>query len=361
MMRFKIIDRYIIKQFLFTFIFIIGLLILISMIFDFSERLDDFIKNKAPLKNIVLDYYLNFIPYLMNLFSPLIIFISAIYFTSRMASNTEFVAIFSSGINYYRLLLPYFAVALLLGSFSWYLNAWVIPKGNIKLLQFEENYLNKPMIGGGSYIHRQISPGIFIYMRHFNHDNKSGNRFSLEQFDGVHLKYKLLAQRIVWVDSLEKWNIEFYTIRKIDGMKESISRGDSKLTNLPLTPDDFSKRTANILTMNNRELSNYINKEVLRGEDTVSYYIVEKSKRLSMPFSTFILVLIAYAIASRKIRGGTGWHLALGILLAFSYILFLQFSVVFATKGNLNPYFAVWIPNLIYSVFGVILLLRTQK
>jgi len=360
-MRLKILDAYIIKRFLFTFVFIIGLMILISMIFDFSEKLDAFINNKAPARSIIFDYYLNFIPYLLNLFSPLIIFISAIYFTSRMASNTEFVAILSAGTNYYRLLLPYFIVALLLASFSWYLNAWVIPKGNVKLIQFEETYLRRTTFSGGGYIHRQISPDVFIYMRHFNPDTKSGIRFSLEHFEGVQLKYKILSQQIVWIDSLEEWDIQHYTLRKINGLHESVKTGKSMIVKLPMEPSDFGKKTANIQTMNNRELSKFIKKEKLRGAEMVNYYIIEKSKRLSMPFSTFILVLIAYSIASRKMRGGTGWHLAIGIMLAFSYILFLQFSVVFSTKGSLNPNIAVWIPNMLYAVLGCILLAKAQK
>jgi lipopolysaccharide export system permease protein len=358
---FSILDRYIIRKFLSTFLFILILFILITLVFDFSEKIDDFLNRKAPWNEVIFDYYLNFIPYFMNLFSPLFIFISAVYFTSRMAYNTEIVSMLSAGINFYRLLKPYFVVALLLALFSWYLTAYVIPKGNEDLISFEAKYIKDPVIKGNSYLHRQIAPDVFIYIRNYNRNNNSGSRFTLERFEGTKLKYKVMALKIEWIDSTEMWLLSNYTIRKIDGLEETLVKAGKMQLKLPMHPNNFGRKTENIQSMDNRELKQFIAAERARGEDLVTYYIVEKAKRSSMPFSTFILVLIAFSISSRKIRGGTGLHLGLGIMLAFSYILFMRFSTIFAINGSLDPIVASWIPNIIYAILGVVLAILAPK
>ncbi|MBT3301998.1 MAG: YjgP/YjgQ family permease [Bacteroidetes bacterium] len=357
----SIIDKYIIRKFLSTFVFILALFIMISVVFDFSEKIDDFLNRNAPLNEIVFDYYLNFIPYFMNLFSPLFIFISAVYFTSRMAYNTEIVAMLSAGVNFYRLLKPYFLVALLLAAFSWYLTGWVIPTGNEKLIEFESKYIKDPVIRGNSYLHRQIAPDVFIYIRNYNRKENSGSRFTLEKFDETKLKFKIMALKIQWVDSTEKWKLTNYTIRKIEGLKETLVKGDDLQLKLPMHPRNFGRKTENIQSMDNRELSQFIKAEQLRGEDLVTFYVVEKAKRTSMPAATFILVLIAFSISSRRIRGGIGLHLGIGIMIAFSYILFMQFSTIFAINGNLNPILACWIPNILYAILGIVLVIKAPK
>ncbi|MBC8342890.1 MAG: LptF/LptG family permease [Bacteroidetes bacterium] len=357
----SIIDRYIIRNFLSTFVFILALFILISVVFDFSEKIDDFLNRGAPLNEILFDYYLNFIPYFMNLFSPLFIFISAVYFTSRMAYNTEIVAMLSAGVNFYRLLKPYFIVSVILALFSWYLTGWVIPTGNDKLIEFESKYINDPVMRRNTYLHKQIAPDVFIYIRNYNRTENSGSRFTLEKFDTTRLKFKIAALKIQWIESTEEWQLTNYTIRKLEGLKETLVKGETLNLTLPMHPRNFGMKTENIQSMNNRELSHFIRAERLRGEDLVTFYIVEKSKRTSMPAATFILVLIAYSISSRRIRGGLGLHLGIGILIAFSYILFMQFSTIFAINGNLNPVLACWIPNILYAVLGLILLLKAPK
>lgn len=357
----KIIDRYIIKKFLLTFIFIIGLFILIAIVFDFSEKVDDFVKNQASLKVILLDYYTHFIPYFLNLFSSLFIFISAVYFTSRMAYQTEIIAILSSGVNFYRLLVPYFIVSLILASFSFYLNGWIIPISNQKLLDFEEKYVLNPYTNKELHIHRKIAPGIFIYMQSYNVQDSIGYQFSLEKFDNNRLEYKLQSQSIKWNSNSQEWVAQRYRIRTIKEMEEKLVSGDKFSLKLPIHPDDFGRKTRNIQTMNNKELNDYIEIERMRGDSMIKYYLVEKYKRVSLPFATFILVLIAFSIASRKVRGGIGMHLGLGILLAFSYLIFLQFSSVFSFKGGLDPLLSVWIPNIVYAILAVILLLRAPK
>ncbi|MEA3495516.1 MAG: LptF/LptG family permease [Bacteroidota bacterium] len=357
----KIIDIYIIKKFLTTFVLIIGLFIIIAIVFDFSEKIEDFIKNQAPTKAILFDYYLNFIPYFVNLFSPLFVFISAIYFTSRLAYNTEIVAMLTNGMNFYRLLVPYFIVATILASFSFYLAGWAIPQGYKKLLNFEEKYILNPFQNEGHNIHRQVAKDQFIYIRNYHIDDNEGIKFSLEKFEGTKLTYKLIARRVVWVDSLQMWNAIRYSERTIDGMNEKIEKGENKLLNIAINPKDFGRKSRDIQTMNNKQLSKFIKLEKSRGADLIDLYLIEKYKRFSMPFATFILVLIAFTISTRKLRGGTGMHLGFGLMLAFTYILLLQFSTMIAIKTNFNPLLSVWLPTIIYSVFGVFLLFRAQK
>jgi lipopolysaccharide export system permease protein len=359
--KMKILDLYFIRKFLVTFFLIIGIFVLIAIIFDFAEKVDDFVKNQAPLKAIVFEYYVNFVPYFMNLFSPLLIFISAVYFTSRMAANTEIVAMLTNGVNYYRLLVPYFIVALMLASLSWYLNSWVIPNGNKKEQAFEEKYILNKFMNTDNHIHRQIEPGIFIYLQSYDAQDSFGYKFTLERFNKYRMVSKLEAQNIRWNNATGKWDLANYNIRTIDSFSEKYQSGRKMSLSLPISPSDFGRKTLSIQSMNNRELKEYIAKEKLRGEELVTFYEIEKYRRFGMPFATFILVLIAFSISSRKIRGGTGLHLAFGILIAFTYVLFMQFSSVFATKADLNPLLAVWIPNILYTLLGGFLLVKAPK
>lgn len=357
----NVIDRYIAKKFFITLFFTLFLFILIAIIFDFAEKIDDFLATNAPLKRIIFQYYLNFIPYFINLFSPLFIFISAVFFTSRMAYNTEIIAMLSAGTNFYRLLKPYFIVAGFLALFSWYLSNFIIPSSNEELILFEEVYLKKTHYSGGGMIHRQVKPDVFVFLRTYNENDSSGSRFTLEKFDHVALKYKLMAQRIKWIENRKKWMITNYTIRTFDGMKETLRRGDTAYISILMTPADFSHKTINMQIMKTPELRDYIRIERQRGEELITYLQIERFKRTSMPFATFILVLIAFSISSRRLRGGTGMHLGLGILIAFSYIFFMQFSVVFSTKGNIDPLISVWIPNFLFALIGLVLLRLAPK
>lgn len=357
----KILYWYIIKKFFLTFLLIIGMFILIAIVFDFAEKIDDFVKNEAPFKAIIFNYYLNFIPVLLNLFSPLFIFIAAIIFTSRMAANTEIVAMLTSGINFYRLIIPYFIVSLILASFSWYLNCWVIPESISKQNAFENKYVLNPFRNTDNHIHRQIEPGVFIYMQAYEVADSMGYRFSLEKFKENKLYYKLQSHNIRWSKEKNKWVVSGYTIRIIDSMSEKLLKGNELTLNLSITPGDFGRKMASIQTLNNRDLREFIKKEELRGENLTTFYKLELYRRLSLPFATFILVLIALAVSSRKIRGGTGIHLAFGLLIAFTYIFFMQFSSVFAVKGNIDPLLSTWIANIFFAIIGAILLIKAPK
>ncbi len=355
-LKLKILDIYIIRKFLGTFIYSITLILIIAIIFDISEKIDDFIEHEAPMKAIVVDYYLNFIPYFGVLFSSLFTFISVIFFTSRMAYRTEIIAILSSGISYRRLLWPYFLSALLIASTSYYFYDFIIPQANKKRLAFEEKYIRgTPHNYTNRNIHKQIEPGVFVYMQSFSNYLNTGFKFSIEKFDGKELKYKLLSDNIQWDSTKSKWVISNYMIREIDGINERISRGTKLDTSLTITPEDFRRRENAIEAMDYYELRDFIAEQKLQGSEDVIISEVERHKRISVPFSTLILTLIGVSLSSRKVRGGIGMHIGLGLGLSFSYILFLQFSSQFAIGGLVNVITAVWIPNIFFALIALYL------
>ncbi len=357
----KTIDFYIIRKFLGTFFYAISLLIVIVIVFDVSENIDEFIEKDAPLRAIIFDYYLNFIPYFVNLFSYLFTFISVIYFTSKMASNTEIIAILSSGVSYYRMLRPYFISAILLAGLSFYLTNFLIPHTNQKRRVFKGRYLETMAKEKDQNIHYQISPGTFVYVESFNMKTMNGFRFTMERFKDNVMQYKLTADRIEWDSTLSKWKLENYTIRDIDGMKEHISRGDQMDTVINLKPSDLYVQKEIFEEMNFSQLRDYIQEEKLKGSEDVIVYEVEKNTRISSPFATLVLTLIGVTLSSRKVRGGIGMHLGLGILITFSFILFMRISTVFALFGNLSPVLAAWIPNILFGMIGVLLLRAVPK
>lgn len=357
----KKIDIYIIRKFLGTFFYAISLLIIIVIIFDVSENIDEFIEKKAPLHAIIFDYYLNFIPYFVNLFSYLFTFISVIFFTSKMAANSEIVAILSSGISYYRMLRPYFISAIFLAIMSFYLSNFLIPKTNQKRRLFKDRYIENLEKDKDQNIHFQINPGTFAYVESFNMKNKTGYKFSLERFKDNKMIYKLSGERITWDSTESRWTIDAYTIRRINGLHEIISKGASMDTTLNLKPTDLYIQKENYEEMNFTELRQYIAKEKLKGSDDVVFYEVEKNTRIASPFATLVLTLIGVSLSSRKIRGGIGMHLGLGILITFSFILFMRISTVFATYGNLSPTLAAWIPNILFGALGLYLLKTAPK
>jgi lipopolysaccharide export system permease protein len=357
----KKIDIYIIKKFLGTFFFAISLLVVIVVVFDISEKIDDFIEKEAPLKEILFSYYLNFIPYFINLFSYLFTFIAVIFFTSKMASGSEIIAILSSGISFWRMLWPYFISAVFLGVMSFYLANFLIPVTNKKMMVFEKTYLKNPYQYREKNIHMQIQPGTFIYMESYNSQKNIGYKFSLEDFDHNRLVYKLNAEQIVWDSTSGQWQLKNYFIRKMSGTIEVLTKGTQMDTLINIHPRDFSMVVEDIKTMNYYELRAFIEKEQLKGTTAIKDYLVEKHKRIAFPFATIILTLIGVSISSRKVRGGIGMHLGLGIAISFTFILFLQITTVFATVGNLEPWLALWIPNIIFGVVGIFLLRAAPK
>ncbi len=357
----KKIDIYIIRKFLGTFFYAIGLILLIVIIFYLSEKIDDFIEHRTPLREIIFVYYINFIPYFANLFSPLFTFIAVIFFTSRMAFNTEIIAILSSGISFRRMLLPYFISAIFLSLASVYLSNILIPPANQKRLDFEYEYVRNPQTIRDRNVHMQIRPGVFIYMETFNMRNKTGHRFTLEKIENGELTYKLMADNVRYDSINDQWTISNYNVRNIDGLKESLDFGSRMDTVLPITPNDFIQDLKEMETMNFSELRNFIANERLKGSESVRFYEVEMHRRMAFPFATLVLTLIGVSLSSQKVRGGIGLHLGAGLTLSFAFILFMQVSTTFATNGNLHPMLSVWIPNILFGILGIYLLKRAPK
>ncbi|MGE0020645.1 MAG: LptF/LptG family permease [Draconibacterium sp.] len=350
MKYYKTIDFYITKKFLGTFFYAIALILSIAVVFDMSENLDEFLSKDVPVKEIIFDYYFNFIPYFANLFSPLFTFIAVIYFTSKMAYNTEIIAILSSGVSYRRLMLPYMVSALILAIFSFSLGNFVIPPATKTMNDFRLKNIENAKLGVERDIHRQIEPGVYIYMRSYN-QNDIGNIFTLEKFEGSRLIEKLTADNIRWDKETSKWVINNYWKRTILEEYEILENGYRIDTTLNMKPEEFRVKKNEMETYPTPELIEEISRMKTRGVNTVEWEI-EKHRRMSTPFSTFILTLIGVGLASRKIKGGLGFHLGLGLALSFSYIMFMQVVTVFAISGNVPVMLAMWIPNLLYSVIA---------
>jgi len=354
------IDFYIIKKFLGTFFYAIALIISISIVFDISEKIDDFMTKDVPIKSIVFDYYFNFVPYFANLFSGLFTFISVIYFTSKLAYNTEIIAILSSGVSYNRLMRPYLIGASVIVLFSYLLGNFIIPPANKKRIDFSTMYIWTKKSGTERNIHRQIEPGVFVYIDSYNASTDAGYKFTIEKFIDRKLVSKLSATSIKWDREKKIWVVSDYSIRTIDGYTEKITTGTQKDTLLNMVPDDYQVIENVVETMTLPKLNESISTLRLRGVNTIEYEI-EKHKRRSGPFSAFILTIIGVSLASRKIKGGIGFHLGLGLLLSFSYILFMQVTTVFATSGLLVPSLALWIPNILYGALAFYLYRRAAQ
>jgi len=354
----KKLDYYIIKKFLGTFFFSISLIIIIVIVFDISEKVDDFIENEAPLRAIIFDYYFNFIPFFINLFTPLFTYIAVVFFTAKMAANTEIVAILSSGVSFRRMLVPYLISALFITIITFFLANFVIPHSNKKRLDFETIYINNRYRNTNRNIHIQTKPGEFIYIESYNNDYETGQKFTIEKINNNVLNYKLSSESIKWDSLTGKWQLNRYFIREINGLEEKITRGETLDTLLNFTPEIFIIKLKNVEVMNYSQLRKFIKTEKLKGSKNVAFYKVEKNKRISFPFATIVLTLIGVSLSSRKLRGGIGLHLATGLIISFAFILFMQISTTFATYGNLSPLVAVWIPN-IFFIFLAFYLLKT--
>jgi lipopolysaccharide export system permease protein len=357
----KTVDWYIIRKFLGTFFFAISLIIIIVIIFDISEKIDDFLEKDAPLQKIIFQYYFNFIPYFVNLFSPLFTFIAVIFFTSKMAGRTEIVAILSSGISFRRFLQPYLVSSIILALLSFFLANFLIPYTNVNLLNFENRYLKNQNKRTNIDIHMQLSPGVFAYVEGYNKLDETGYRFTLEEIKEDGLTYKLTGEVLKWQPVKKQWQIRNYVVRRMNGMHESLYKGTVKDTTLPFVPQDFKITVENAKTMKFMQLRRFIDKEKMKGSENVMEFEVEKHKRIAFPFATIVLTFIGVSLSSRKVRGGIGLHLGAGISISFAFILFMQISTTFAIYGNLPASLAVWIPNVIFGLLGIYLLKIAPK
>lgn len=360
-MKLTIIDRYIIKKYIGTFLYTMAIFTVVAVIFDVSERLDDFLKYKAPLSKIVFEYYAGFIPFYLNFLSPLINFIAVIFFTAKMANQTEIVPILSGGMSFNRFLRPYLISATIIFFITLIFNIYIIPRTNKLKVGFENVYVKPVKNNTKLSTHMQIDKDSYVYVESFDNDRKIGYNFILEIFDEKELKEILIADRITWDSVQVKWQIHNYSVRTIDSLKETMTKGDLKDTTLDMSPRDFEIYDNLYTAMSNDELNTRIEKERTRGTGLMSNLKLEKYKRFIYPFSAFVLTLMGVALSSRKARGGIGLSLGLGIALSFTYILFIQFATMFSLKGGLSPLLATLIPNIIFSIIAVYLLIKAPK
>ena len=346
------IDRYLIAKFLGTYFFSIILIITIAVVFDYNENVDRFTTNHAPMSAIIFQYYLNFIPYYASLFSALFVFLSVIFFTSKLADGSEIIAMISAGLSFHRLMRPYMISAALIAGLSFYLGSEVIPKGSVKRLAFENQYKHKNK--NKTYadnVQLQVDTGVIAFMGHFNGLSRTGVQFSLDQFENKKLVSHLTARSAVY-DTLSdvryKWVLKDVTIRDMRGMREQISNYSSIDSIIMMEPQDFLFTRNQQETMTNRELREYIDKQRLRGSANLKVFEVEYYKRFASPFAAFILSTIGMALSSRKRKGGMGMALGLGIALSAVYILLQTISATFSVQADLHPALAAWMPNIIF-------------
>lgn len=358
--KLKVLDIFILKKFLGTYLLATALILAVISMFDITEKLDAFLT--APLKETIFDYFASFLPYFGNMLSPLFVFISVIFFTSKLASNSEIIAILSSGVSFRRLLRPYMIGAAIIALATFLLSNYIIPPGNVKRLAYTNKYVRNKRVDTGIDIQLMARPGEVVYIGRFENSNKTGYRFSMDKFRGKELVSRLTANTAVYDSTrLYHWTVKDYMIRDFDGMKESIRTGESKDTIIPIEPRDFLISANDWETLTTPQLTEYISKQKNRGVANIQSFEIEKEKRFSSIAAAFILTLIGMSLSSRKSKGGMGLNIGIGLALSFSYILFSTISSSFAVSGLTSPFIATQIPNVIYLAIGIFLYIRASK
>ena len=360
----KRLDRYIIKKFLGTYLFSIVLIISIAIIFDYNERIDKFAQSNAPWQKIVFDYYLNFIPYFANLFSSLFLFISVIFFTSKLADNSEIIAMKAAGVSFKRLMRPYMIAAGIVALFTFLMGAFVIPRGSEKMVNFTNTYIKKNKTTTAENVQLQVEPGVVAIISHFDITTKSGYGFALDKFVNKKLVSHLTAQTIQYDTLSERrnnWQLRSYKIREMQGMREKITSGMQLDTVIHMEPTDFLYTDNFQETMTFPELSEYIDKQKSRGASNITKFELEYHKRIASPFAAFILTIIGLSLSSEKRKGGMGLSLGVGLALSFSYIMFQTISATFAVQVGWPAVISVWIPNVVFMLIAWYLYRRAPK
>lgn len=359
----KILDRYIIGKFLGTYLFAIAMIIVVVVVFDYVEKLDNFTENHVPVSEIIFDYYLNFIPFFVNQFSALFTFIAVIFFTSKMAYQTEIVAMLSGGMSFRRLMWPYFLGALAIMSLSLLLNLWLIPVSQRDCVAFELKYLkNRKSDQFERHIYRQIEPGTFAYIRNFTKSNNSASFFAIEQYEGSEIRRTLEASDVKFNPETKRWSGQRYIERTFaeDGT-ESFTQHRNLDTLINLDVAELGRLNELLKTMNIVELNHFMAQQREKGSDSLRQIEVEHHTRYAYPIGTFILTLIGVSLSSRKVRGGTGLHIGIGIALCFSYIMLNRVFGEFAKGGSMPTMLAVWIPNIVFLFIGIYLYRKAPK
>lgn len=364
MLTLKKIDFYIIKKFLSTYVFLIAIVIIIAIIFDYNEKIDKFTRSNVSWDKIVFDFYLNFIPYFINLFSPLFVFISVILFTTKLASGSEIIAMKAAGMSFKRLLRPYMFTAAIIATITFVLGGFIIPQGNVARVNFENAYLKKRSITDADNIQMKTDTNVVAYITRFDNVTKSGYGFSLDKIENKKLVSHLTAQRIQYdtlSDRRYSWTLYSYRIRTLNGMREKITTGSQLDTIIMMEPSDFFYVRNQQETMTLPELSDFIDKQKMRGVQGVNTFEVEYHKRFAMPFAAFILTIIGASLSSQKRKGGMGLSLGLGLALSFGYIMFQTVSATFSTNAGFPAMLAVWLPNIVFAIIAFILYKRTPQ
>ena len=362
----KIIDWYILKKFFLTFFFFLIALTVIVIIIDLSEKTDDFAKTKLPLKAIIVQYYFGFIPRIDAMLFPLFIFLSVIFFTSIMAGRSEIIAILSSGVSFGRLLRPYILGGFLLTLFLWWCNHYVLPIANLKWATFNSKYIDFNYGGYQntstiSYKYFKLDSFSYAGVRFYDTINRNGNNFFIQRFRNTNLVYNLRSQTIAWDTATRKWRLDNVIERKINGLQQQVKQVSTMQMNFNFKPRDLQRDEYMKDKLSTRELNEFINLEKIRGAEDVNTLLLEKHNRNANPVSVFILTIIGASIASKKIRGGSGFHLAIGVMLCVLYILVGRFSAVFSVKADFNPIIAAWLPNVVFGLLAWYLYWRNSK
>ena len=365
----KTLDRYIIRQFLGTFFFILVLIMAIAVVFDISEKTEDFTESTATVKEIALEYYVNFVIYYSNLFSGLLIFLAVLLFTSRLAGRTEVIAMLSSGVSFPRFIRPYFIAATLLTALSLYVNVFLLPAANRTRLEFEKKHIWNAYRVEDEHLLREVAPGTIAYMERMEMRTNTASRFSLQHWEGRTLRSRLSCDHAVYDSVSGRWTLIDWTLRTEppdSGMAggaqvETIRRGDKLDTLIAFKPSDLGQRLAWAGALDRHELAEFIRAEKARGGNTAAVYEVEQHTRTAYPFATFVFTLIGVGIASRKVRGGTGVHLVLGVMLILVFIFLGKITSVAATNSGLDPLIAVWLPNIVFGAIGVWIYWKAPK
>lgn len=356
---FKTIDRYIIRKFLGTYVFAIILLLAIVVMFDINEKLDAFLK--APLHATIVDYFLNFIPYFANQFAPLFTFIAVIFFTSKLAMHNEIVAMLSSGMSFRRLLRPYMVSAAVIAAASFVLSAYIIPPANVKRINYTNTYVKNKRVDYGANIMLMAAPNEIAYINRYDNITKTGIRFSLESFDkDKRLVSRLTATSIRW-DTLYNWRVNDYVIRDFRDGREYISKGMSLDTIIPFEPRDFLIAVNDCEKMTTPALARYVERQKERGVANIRTFEVEYHRRFAMTAAAFILTIIGMSLSSRKVKGGMGLNIGIGLVLSFGYILFMTVTQTFALSGLTSAMVAMWIPNVLFSLIALVLYIRARR
>ena len=359
----KKLDLYIIKKFLGTYFFIVAIILAIVIVFDLVEKMDDFMDSHAPFKAVVFDYYMNLLPYYANMLSPLLVFIAVIFFTSKMAGQTEIIAILSSGVSFRRLMFPYFVGASIIAVITFLLSSYVIPLANRTRIHFENVYVKSKKETGLSDMHMQIQPGVFVYLGRYSSFRETGDRFDMQKFDGKKLVSRISARTIKYDSIQGNWKLKNYTRWdfEADGIRHKITTGAEVDSVINIRPSDFKNERKSFEMLTSDELVDHIQELKDRNVGNTEEFAIELYKRRATPFAAFILTLIGVSLSSRKTRGGMGVYIGIGLILSFTFILFLTVSQTFAINGNMNPLLAVWLPNIVFGIIGVVLYIKAPK